>query len=105
MEISPTIIDIKDRVHCPSETTSAVASFVFAPGTELVVEDSALLAIVSGLKLALYFEGAKDVCIDEVPCSSRYGSQVRAPRALVVMGRSEEGCVRTLKTMIRKAGK
>lgn len=105
VEISPTIIDIKDRVHCPSETTSAVASFVFAPGTELVVEDSALLAIVSGLKLALYFEGAKDVCIDEVPCSSRYGSQVRAPRALVVMGRSEEGCVRTLKTMIRKAGK
>lgn len=98
-------VEIMDTVDCPSETKDAVASFLFAPGTELAVDDAGLLARVSGLKLALAFEGAKEICTDEVPCSLRYGLRVRVPRARVVMGRAEDGRARTLKTTIRKAGK
>lgn len=97
-------VEIKDTVNCLSETSDAFASFVFAPGTELTVNEAGLLAKVSGLKLSFAFEGAKEVCTDEVPCSSRYGFQTRAPRARVVMCRVEDGRVKTLKTTIRKAG-
>lgn len=101
---SSSAVEIKDTVECPSEMSDAFASFVFAPGAELTVDDARLLIRISGLKLALAFEGVKEIRTDEVPCSSRYGFRVRAPRVRVAMGRAEDGHTRTLKTTIRRAG-
>lgn len=103
--VSSSGIEIKDAVDCPSETSDVYASFMFAPGTELAIDDAGLLAKVSGLKLTLAFEGAKEIYIDEVSCSSRYGFRARTSRARVVMRRAKDGRARTLKTTIRKAEK
>ena len=102
--VSSNDIEIKDTVDCPNEMSDVFATFVFAPGSKLAVVDDELMASVSRLKLAFAFEGAKEVCSDEVPYSSCYGIQARAPRARIVMERADEGCARALKTMIRRVG-
>lgn len=97
-------IEIKDTVNCSSEASDAIAFFVFAPGTELTVEDAGLTASVSGLKLVFAFKGAETVFVDEVPCSSRYGIQKQTLRACVAMEREGDGHARFLETTIRKVG-